>query len=264
MTYNPNLADKLNRIVELEERLARAKRGKAKEGKEDESIIQPLILPESIQRNPRNYILVPQYNLQIAIQETHKGKNLYDTLDAVADEGLKVPSPNVFMSHWLNVKEAVVDKKRILYYADNTLVSPDIAEDLYRRLSSDHNGGCWTWLNAYFEQEGDKWFITTDLKTIKNRNKVSLQGNKQELESCLREDCFAELEFNSQGLAVRKSPNRNYSQGQNIKFWHPHDKGVARFVADSGGASLDCDGSPSDRSSALGVFACAEGRDTKN
>jgi len=215
----------------------------------------PLTLPDIVQRAPRNYIKIPQLNEVIAVNETHKGKDLYDTLDAVADEGLSSPYVPSFMRHWLNVKEAVVDGKGKLFYADGSLVQEDITEDLWKYLSSGHRGGCWTWLDALFTKEGKEWHLTTDLKTVRQGKNKTLQGNKQILESCLREDCYVDLSFNTQGLATQESPNQNYSQGENIYLYHPRENCVAGFNADSDWADLCCYRLPSGRYGGLGVFA---------
>ena len=212
-------------------------------------------LPEIVTRNPRNYIKIPQLNEVIAVNETHKGKDLYDTLDAVADEGLSSPYVPSFMRHWLNVKEAVVDGKGKLFYADGSLVQEDITEDLWKYLSSGHRGGCWTWLDALFTKEGKEWHLTTDLKTVRQGKNKTLQGNKQILESCLREDCYVDLSFNTQGLATQESPNQNYSQGENIYLYHPRENCGARFYADSDRAGLGCYRYPSNWDDDLGVFA---------
>src|SRR3989344_6796335 len=215
----------------------------------------PLTLPEIVQRAPRNYIKIPQLNEVIAINETHKGKDLYDTLDAVADEGLSSPYISSFMRHWMNVKEAVVDRKGKLHYADGSQVPADSAEDLWKYLSSGHRGGCWTWLDALFTKEGNEWYLTQDLKTVRQGQDQLLQGNKQKLEACLRKDCYVDLSFNTQGLATQESPTQNYSQGENIYFYHPRENCVARFYASSVRTGLGCNGDPSGRFGDLGVFA---------
>ena len=265
MTYNPNLADKLNRIVELEERLARAKRGKAEEGIEDETTIQPLITPASI--NQREYLQIPGTNTIISYLEAqgYNSLNWNDTHFKLSENGLYMPAPESFMKHFVNVLQAY-QKKTKLYYADGTEVEREKIEDLYKHLTTNHisayqggSEGAWTNLDALFTNENSKWFIKSNHRVVNGK----LVGKKEQLEQCLTKDCFAELEFNKQGLAIKESKKQEYNQGKNIRFWYPRDKTVAWFgVAVSGRAGLVCVRDPSDWDSALGVFACAEGAQT--
>ena len=73
-------------------------------------------------------------------------------------------------------------------------------------------------------------------------SKGNLLTQKTSLEQCLMKDCYAEFEFNNQGLAIKKSKNQNYKQGDNIYFSYPRENYVARFDAGSGGAGLCCGG----------------------
>ena len=214
--------------------------------------------------NPREYFLIPQHNIIIAERETHLNENMYNTLDGLANDGLSMPSAERFMSHWMNVYEAS-QRKIILPYADGTPVPHEKAVELWNYMSSKDrtpfNGKpCWTWLNNRFILEDGIWFMETDLKTAGQGNNVSLSGTRTQLEDCLRKDgVLVNLKFNRQGLAEEESPLSEYVQGQNIRFWQPVNGRVARFDADSAGASLDCDRNPDDVNSSLGVFAVLDG-----
>jgi hypothetical protein len=214
--------------------------------------------------DPRNYIQVPQFDIVIARKETHRGKNMYDTLESLASEGLKMPSLAQFMTHWVNVKEAV-QGKRGLVYADGSPVGNDVAQDLWNYMSSRDrdpwNGEIsWTWLNSLFRKDGNDWYIEADLEGTTDANgRKSLKGTKAPLNTCLREDSYASINLNSQGLPTDKSSVQEYRQGENFYFWHPRNNAVAGFDAGSDGADLDCGGDPDERDSSLGVFACAEG-----
>jgi hypothetical protein len=212
-----------------------------------------IVVPANI--NPREYLQVPPYNLIIAKSEIHKGKDMYQALEALAEENLFMPSPAEFMRHWMNVKNAAVDKTNVLVYADDTKVPDAETLDLWKYMSSSHRDGCWTWLNALFKVDNNNnWSIDQNLNVITGADgKKVLQGTSQPLDCPIREDCYVDLEFNTQGFPIRKSAEQKYKQGDNIYFWHPRDNAVAGFVASSDGAGLNCNGVPSSRWPSLGV-----------
>ena len=229
---------------------------------------QRLVVPANI--NPREYIQVPQYNILIARSEIHKGKDMYETLEALASENLSMPSPAQFMRHWMNVKSAAIDKTPTLLYADGNPVSEQDTENLWQYMSSTDRqpfGGnpCWTWLNALFKENNGNLEIIQNLEVITDSNgKKALQGNSQPLDNPIRENCYVDLEFNNQGFPIRKSREREYKQGENIYFWNPRADRVAGFYANSGGAGLYCNGGPAYRGAELGGFACVAGSAPKN
>ena len=181
-----------------------------------------------------------------------------------------MPRITQFMTHWNNLREAA-DNKRQLFYADGSLVDADVISDLWKYVSSGHRGGCWTWLNAYFQSSQNivassanrPLEMLTDLKVIRTGNNRDFVGTSTPLDSYLHENAYVDLSFNAQGLPIptAKSIEQQYKQGKNIYFWQPVDGRVARFGANSAGSVLNCDRDPSNRVSQLGVFACAEGTD---
>ena len=216
--------------------------------------------------NPRTYLKVPQYgNTLIATEETHRGKDMYETLQALKAEGLVMPSPRLFMTHWINVKQAAVNKLNALVYADGTTVPDTEAERLWAYLSSTDrkpfgNKPAWSWLNARFTEENGKWYMQNDLQVVTDSTgKKKLEGIIKDLDCPIREDCYVDLEFNAQGFPIRESTNQQYEQGNNSRFWHPRNEAVAGFNAGSVWAGLNCNGDPTNRNSSLGVFVCAEG-----
>ena len=126
-------------------------------------------------------------------------------------------------------------------------------------MTSGHRNGCWTWLDAKFLQDKGSRYLQTNHRVVSGK----LVSTKLPLEACLREDAYVDLKFNSQGLATTKSATQNYSLGNNIQFYHPRDGAVARFVANSVRARLDCNGDPAYSHAGLGVFSCAEGTEQK-
>jgi len=204
------------------------------------------------------YIQIPQHSTVIALEETHKGKDMYDTLEDLAKESLSMPTPGIFMRHWLNVKEAAVDKTRILKYSDGTPVKEEDVQNLWQYLSSDYGGTCWTWLNAQFESNECRRYIKTNLETKIDQSGKYLDGTKSSLILPIQEDCYVTLDFNAQGMPTTKSPLNFYKQGENIYFSPPEDGAVARFHSDHSEAYLEGHGHPHYKDPNLGVFACAQ------
>jgi hypothetical protein len=254
MAYDPKLHERLNRQVELEEKM------KGRERKADTPEITnnlPDELAPSIAASPRSYIEIPDTNTVIAIAETHKGKNMFDTLEALVSENLEMPSIRNFMKHWMNVKGAAQGKTRLLY-ADGTPVGDDVSQDLWAYMSSGHRGGCWTWLNALFKNDetNKKWYIETELKVKTNtKGERYLEGQREESKHSGGKNCYVSLIFNEQGLPIVESSINVYRAGQNIYFVHPQADCVAGFYACSDGAVLGCGRGPSFAYPSLGVFA---------
>ena len=218
----------------------------------EETVAEPkntLVLPSTFKKD--RYILIPSTNEFIAREETHKNLTWENAHYALQEDGLYMPSPRAFMLHFLNVISAS-NGKSTLYTADNKIMPRDEVEELYKYFTSGHRGGCWTWLDAYFKDSK----MHTQHRVIQQRTKKTLEARtKQPLENYLREDCFADLIFNAQGLATQKAGNQSYDQGKNIYFCYPRKYHVAWFRADAGGAVLFCVRDPLGSDAGLGVRA---------
>lgn len=227
---------------------------------------QRLELSQNINRS--DYIKIPNTSILISKREIHKGKNWEETHYALAQDGLFMPSPAIFMDYFLKVKEAA-EGKLSLKDAEGNSLSRQESSELWDYISSTDrakfNGKlCWTWLDARFVRNvkmGGLIFgsINNQLELITQHRVVNgnLEGRTFPLESYANTG-YVTLQFNKQGLATRNVNLQSYGQGSNIYFEEPAENYVARFEADSGEAGLDCEGSPSYTDSALGVFACAE------
>ena len=205
------------------------------------------------------YIRIPGTNFLIAKEETHKGKNWNDAQYALSDEGLFMPSPALFLPYFVNVRDANQGKVQ-LYDGNNIPLSKPETEDLWKYLSTAHRSGCWTWLDALFVPTTAGFDLQTNHRVKTTNGKKELVGQRFNLEAHAGEDCFVNLDFNSQGLPKSKSSNQNYSQGDNIYFYQPRANCVAGFGAITDWAGLGCSGGPSGSGAGLGVFATAEGR----
>jgi hypothetical protein len=227
---------------------------------------QPGNIPTVINR--ADYIKVPRKGILISKRELYKGKqfryNWEKSIFILQENGLYMPSPEIFMTHFMNVKQAAEGKTNLEDGNGNRL-SRDEAGSLWSYLSSTNrnqfNGEiCWTWLDALFKKDkSGKMYMETDHRAVKQGSKLILQGRDATLASHLSQDTWAELSFTPQGLANKVSQQTSYAQGTNIYFWQPVDNRVAGFGAGSGGAVLFCGRNPTSSGSSLGVFACAGG-----
>jgi len=190
-------------------------------------------------------------------------KNYEDTHKFVLKQGVYIPTPQIFMTHFQNVVKAFKERKNKngskLLDGKGNIISGNDLEDLYKHLTKDHiatyggQAGAWTWLNAGFKNG--------NLETVMGVNSKGLTKNIVPLDAYLKEDAYVNFDFNSQGLAKANSKcaNQAYSQGENIYFWQPREGAVAWFNAGSDRAILSCSWYPTGSDSSLGVFACAEG-----
>ena len=215
----------------------------------------PLIVKANI--NLSDYVQIPGTDILIAKQETLEKENWENTHYKLAENELFMPSPAIFMPYFVKVRDAA-QGSLTLYDGNNNPISKDEAEDLWKYLSTDHRGGCWTWLDAFFTNTR-KGIIAYDNKVQRNPNgsKVLLY-TFHNLESTIYGDCCVNIDFDKQGLPKSQSVHQEYKQGENIYYSSPKNTAVASFYADVAGAGLVCDGGPSNPYPKLGVFACVE------
>jgi len=182
------------------------------------------------------------------------------------ENGLYMPPPRIFGTHFNNVLEAKQGKRKLHYADGQREVEQSLVEEMYEHMTTNFKdvygarlAGAWTWLNAKFV-EGNG-FNNMNLETITGIKNRKLESTNERLLECLNDSNYFDLKFNSQGLADKgsESAKQAYSKGQNMYFSKPVLNYVTRFVADYGRAYISCDGDPTDASSGLGVYACAEG-----
>lgn len=200
-----------------------------------------------------DYIQIPNQNFVMAIAETDFNLNYEEAHKAVLKKGLSIPEINQFMAFHNYIIDCYQNKKQI-FDAGGNPISDKNKEDLYKQLTKK----CWTWLN-------EKLFFNKNTieKIIGLDSKDNLLTKEEPLENYLMEDCYIDFtKLTKQGLASINSrySKQNYVEGKNISFYRPGDDSVARFLALSVSATLNCNGGPSFWDSNLGVRAVAQGR----
>lgn len=191
---------------------------------------------------------------------------------------LYMPTPEIMGQHVHNVFDAVNGRSE-LRYGSGDRVPDEVVRAMHDHLTTNKGNvygsttiGAWTWLNARFVKGSgaggfDLETVTGVTESMKGKRKgYKLEVRKTPLEPFLNEDCYINLEFNGQGLAApsAKSPSQSYSPGRTIYFYYPREGNVARFVAGSNGAFLNCYWDPRVSVAELGVFGCAESAVAKN
>jgi len=109
----------------------------AEKKKEEHAEGTPLIGETNI--NPSDYIQIPGTDILIAKQETLKGETWEDTHYKLAENGLFMPSPAIFMPYFVNVRDAA-QGSLTLFDGNNNPISRDEAEDLWKYLSAGLRG----------------------------------------------------------------------------------------------------------------------------
>ena len=221
--------------------------------------------------NPREYIQVGMNGLNgtpvvISAYELQgsNNKNYEDAHKFVLKQGLYVPTPKIFMTHFKNVIDARTGNAQ-LRYSDGSDVPSGEVKEMYKHLTTNHknvfgrsDAGVWTWLNAKFVQ--GTGCLSLDLETITGLNPDNtLRRDFEPLEGCMDRDTFVELDLTKQGIPKFADTSDKYKAGKNVYLYHPRQDCVARFVADSDRAGFGCYWDPTYTDPSLGVFGCAEG-----
>ena len=218
------------------------------------------------------YALVQEGNqarYAISMKQEYNGSEFISASVEDLNNGLFIPTPAIFMPHYINVNEAS-QGKNVLYDANGDVIEKERLHEYAAKL----NRGCWVWINAMFPKEKtkDTGFKGLDLAIINGFEEEQPIFKREPLERCLEDDGWADLEsLNRQGFPTEKAKIGKYELGKTIYFLAPFLREddpevgfVAGFVADSDGAFLYCYWGPQYSDAVLGVFLCAEGTAQKN
>lgn len=203
---------------------------------------------------PGSYIILPnrkhgsyEYpDLLVPTDRTHKEKNWHQTQESLYLDSAYMITPRQFVDfinllrsgnayNGLGVK---LDTKRVKAILDDILEK----KDPYRA----------EWLDARFAQSGK----TLNVMYHKIKSDGSIEDVTEPLQECLMEDKQPgiSLDYWLRNATPQGLPPKNISDGS-IYYWHPKDKAVAGFWADSDGVVLVADRGPADSDSSLGVRA---------
>jgi len=164
----------------------------------------------------KDYIYVPSIKLYVAKERSFNGKDWYKCHEALKQEDARM----------LTIPEFV----EFLKYSK--VKAPEVYEDI-TAVREPYRA---EWLDGFFEKRKDGLYVLTQNKS-----------QSEKLDDCLMEDCQADIlgSANKQGLPTRKL--------NGFYYWYPRENSVARFIAYSGRAYLDCYVYPTYGYSSLGV-----------
>jgi len=207
--------------------------------------------------DPDKYILIPGTREFISEREMYKGENFdfEDSHEALEEDKLWMPPAELFMPFVRDARRAARGEL-ILSTGEGKSLSEERTKDLSRYLSSDYNGGVFTWLNNAFQK--GRGYRDLDVEIRQRRIGVDIMLRRSPLERTAEEG-HVDFFFNSQGFPTKKSEKQDFMSGNNFYFFELEKNSVVWLYADSEGLGLVCDLNPVSSDSALGVFACAEG-----
>jgi len=210
--------------------------------------------------NPKEYALVQegeQATSAMSMRQGFNGFNHLDTIVKVLKSGLVVPRAKRFITQYQKVNEAL-QGRAVSYNASGELIEGERLKQYAHTLNHD----CWAWINDSFAE--GRGFLGLDVVTTIGIENGKPAFQREPLEDCLQEDCYAEVESaNSQGFLTRRGKIQKYEPGKSVYFWYPRKDFAVRFGALPGDAFFGCDGDPQYSDSRLGVFVCAEGAEKK-
>ena len=155
----------------------------------------------------------------------------------------------------LNLLLLLLSDKQV-YDGNNNRISSERRKEMLDYMLSE----TWEYFSTRFTKEESGKIIVNHNYRINKEGKLVPQYSQPLGEGVLKLDCYVDLgtnSFNSQGLPVKVSESKQqiYKKGENIYSYHPRNGSVARLVADSDGAILNCSGDPSNLVARLGVRA---------
>jgi len=185
------------------------------------------------------FIYVPSVNLYVAKEISHLGKNWNGAHRELDKQNLRMPTIPQFVEFLKYLRANPTAENRRVYNEITEVRSPYRSE----------------WFDAKFYANGDKLWIAYNHIVDSNDNLV--EQDYEKLEGPLMQD-------KRPGISLEHWLNNPTKQGlppenmqkRDLWYWHPRMYNVARFIANSVRAGLDCYVDPiSDSTPWLGVRA---------
>ena len=202
--------------------------------------------------NLSDYIQIPDTKWIISKNELYKGSNWTDSHFRLAENGLFMPTPAIFMDYLAKMIEAT-QRKRELFYADGRKMNRYELSKLASFLKRDAKR-YFSWLNAKFVKDSDSWKIITS--RVENGKLVE---DINPLEECVKKSGHVEgsFNFNSQGMPIRTA---DLKKGRlNFYFYYPKPNCVTYIDITSRWISMFCLAKAEDRDQNCGTFGCCRG-----
>jgi len=187
------------------------------------------------------FIYVPSTKLYFEKERSHLGKDWDNTHGELQSKGLKMPTIPQFREF---LKYLRADPT-----SENTRVYNKITE-ARDPVRSEH-------LDAKFYAKGDGLWVAYN-HIVDSKGNIVAQDHKK-LEGHLMQNKAPRISLEHWlGNSTKQGLPPDDARQGDLGYWHPTRNSVARFVANSVRADLDCRGSSGYSKPWLGVFACAE------
>ena len=193
----------------------------------------------------KGYVYIPSINLYVAKEKILHEKNWYDTHQELHKQGLQM----------LTIPQFIL----FINYLKSSPSNQEY-QNILDEILTVRNPWRSEWLDADFKVINDKLNINYNHRTINGKLKPQ---NSEPLEECLMQNKTPGIDLDSwlrnptkQGL-----PRKDVKDG-GLYYWCPmsDNNSVARFVANSDRAVLNCDWDPQYSNSGLGVRPCVAPR----
>jgi len=238
LNYYKQIAERVVR-ERAEEREARKNKPEAQPEVQEEQEERTMRMPESA-KSRKDYVFVPSLGLYVSENRYLQDKDWNQTQEILHKENKRMPTIPEFVEFlkYLRSREGKAKVKN----ADKILDEVYTVREPWRS----------EWLDADFKVKGKELYVNYHIFDVRG----NIVQKSEKLEEHLTKDATPGIDLESwldnptkQGL-----PKAECNKGS-LYYWYPRsdNNSVARFVADSGGASLYCGGSPDDHDAGLGV-----------
>ena len=183
------------------------------------------------------FIYVPSVDLYFQKKKQLHNNTWQGAWDRLKKQNLKMPTINEFRQFLIYLRQNPNAENSAIYNEITKVRDPWGSE----------------WLDAYFEKQGNEFYILTQNK-----------AKSEKLENCLMENKILGIDLDEWFNDATKQglPKPDIKKGS-LYYWSPTDKHVARFYADSDRVYLSCYGNPDHSNSALRVRGVLEGAGAK-
>ena len=188
-----------------------------------------------------DYVKIPNSNTLISKEKYDSDNDWRTTNFMLAEDGLYMPSPAIFMPYFLSVIEAKKSKLRLHDGNGSPLTKNEVSH-----LSWILRDACEIYLDAYFKRGLELNGLTIETNhrfTSRTKNKKSqFMGEIMQLESCITRTGYVDLVLNNQGMPIKESRHKSFKLFNNLYFVKPCPNRVCVFKGDLlEGMVLDCD-----------------------
>lgn len=191
----------------------------------------------------------------------------YNTHFILASKGLFMPTPSVFLQHYLNARDAVLGKNK-LYNGEGEELDFIETLTLWYNLTSTESKFGGIFLDGLFEKrKNGRAIMIDDHRVIFDKKGYPLlRGRIRNLEKVLEnkesnseeETNHILLDFDEYGLPKRYSPVQEYIPGITLKYKSPKNGSIAGFwVGEGYVGELECTADETNNDATMKVLPCA-------